>query len=167
MIEFIKCVGQIINICTQLVRRCLFINCLDHIIEFCTFQHQCFFKFTGCLSDHQILQTVFFLVFIQDRLDPDNCVQNVRSRVSFKGSKAVYIKDIILGCLIGKITIFDRSKSYHLCSLLCLFLRNRTVVHDLLVHLFVDLTNQIFQTHHAAFSCLKRLAVFSVHRTES
>ena len=39
--------------------------------------------------------------------------------------------------------------------------------HDLAIHFFVDLFDQVFQTHNAAVTCLERLSVFAVHRAEA
>ena len=41
------------------------------------------------------------------------------------------------------------------------------VFHDLAIHFFVDLFDQVFQTHNAAVTCLERLSVFAVHRAEA
>ena len=41
------------------------------------------------------------------------------------------------------------------------------IFRDLFKHLLVDLTDQVFQTHHTAFTCFKCMTIFSVYGTKS
>ena len=52
----------------------------------------------------------------------------------------------------------------------CVVVRRDTrdaVLHDLLIHLIVDLADQTLQTHNAALTGLERFSVFSVHGTKA
>ena len=149
--------------------RCfLFISIRDHLIEFGCFQHQRFLTVTSCRQNLQGIQiTAFFFISVQDRFDTDGCIQNIRTGISFKRCKSFNIKNIIFGCLVGQVSVFDCRKSYNFCSRSCIFFFDAAVVHDFFIHFFVDITNQIFQTHHTAFSCLERFPVFSVHGTKT
>ena len=103
----------------------------------------------------------------QDGFDTNDCIKDVRTCISFKRSESVYIEYIVFCCLVGEVSVFDRSHSDHLRCCFCLFFRYGTVLCDLFIHLFCDLADQVLKTHNAAFSCLKRLAVFSVHGTKT
>ena len=108
-----------------------------------------------------------FHITVQDGFDTNDCIKDVRTCISLERGEAVYIKNIILGSLIGKIAVFDCGKSYDLGSILCIFIFYTAILHDLTIHFLINICDQIFQTHNAAFSCLKRLAVFSVHGTKT
>ena len=99
--------------------------------------------------------------------DTNDGVQDVRTCISFKRSESVYIEYIVFCCLVGEVSVFDRSHSDHLRCCFCLFFRYCTVLCDLFIHLFCDLADQVLKTHNAAFSGLERFPVFSVHRTKS
>ena len=145
-----------------------FESIFHHTVELACFQHQCFFAGICRYTDLSVADIIAcYLIFVQDGLDTYDGVQNIWTCVSFKRSETVDIKYIILGSLIGQVTIFDGCQPYDSCSLFCFFRINLMVVHDLAVHLFIDLTDQILQTHDSTVTCLKRLAVFSIHRTES
>ena len=131
-------------------------------------QHQCLFTLAGCLSDHCLFYTSALLfIFVQDGLDPDNGIQNVRTCISFKRSKPLNIKHVIFGSLVGKIAVFYSCQTYQLGSRLCFFWINGMVFHDLPVHFLLNVFQKVLQTHHAALSGLKRLSVFSIHGAKS
>ena len=110
MIETVKFVGQIINVGTDLMGRDLLISLIDRGSKPGQFQHQALFTVAGCQSDLRVFQTAAgSLIFGEDRFDPDNRVQNIGTGVSLKGSKFVHIKNVILGSLIGQISVFDGS----------------------------------------------------------
>ena len=115
-----------------------------------------------------LLHTYLPLIFVQDRLDTHDGIQNIWSRISFKRSKTVNIKNIIFGCLVGKISIFDRRKCYDLG---CFFLPHPdlpswfSVIFSYIFSLMSFISS--LQTHDAAFSGLKRLSVLAVHRTKT
>ena len=167
MIELIKVVRKIIDICTQLMRSCLFIYIIDHFIEFHYLKHQRLLCIILSRSDRSVKNSAILSIFLEDRLNSNDCIKNIRSCISLKGSKSVNIKDIILRSLVRKISVLDRCKSNFFCCTSCIFFLYCTVVHDLLIHLIINLTDQILKTHNTAFSCLKRLTIFSVHCTKS
>ena len=120
-----------------------------------------------CKNLRSLCISAILRIFLEDGLDTHDRIKDIRSCISLKRCKAVHIKDIILGCLIGKISILNGSKTDFRRCLSCIRLLYCTVVHNLLIHLFVNLTDQILKTHHTAFSCLERLAVLSIHRTKT
>ena len=150
------------------MRCCLGIYGIDHFIKFQNLQHQCLFCCIFCCKNlRSLCISAILRIFLEDGLDTHDRIKDIRSCISLKRCKAVHIKDIILGCLIGKISILNGSKTDFRRCLSCIRLLYCTVVHNLLIHLFVNLTDQILKTHHTAFSCLERLAVLSIHRTKS
>ena len=114
-----------------------------------------------------------FHIAVQDGFDTNDCIKDVRTCISFKRSETLNIEDIILARLIREISILDSCKRYHPGSLLgflvtdieILFLL--LVLRNLLEHLLIDLIEEIFQTHNATVSGLKRLSILTVHCTES
>ena len=109
MIKSVEIIGQLIDISTHLMRCCLLKGIFHHCAKPCNLQHQCLLGFTDCLLQNRFLQAAaLLLILIQNRFDPDNRIKDVGTCVSLEGGKLVNIKDIILGCLIGKITILDR-----------------------------------------------------------
>ena len=102
--------------------RCfLFISIRDHLIEFGCFQHQRFLTVTSCRQNLQGIQiTAFFFISVQDRFDTNGCIQNIRTGISFKRCKSFNIKNIIFGCLVGQVSVFDCRKSYDFCSRSCI-----------------------------------------------
>ena len=145
-----------------------FVSIFHHLVIFYQRKHQCFLALAGLLIYLKSCDRFsFFLVFVQDRFDPHDGVQNIRSCVSLKGSKSVYIEDIIFGSLIGQIPVLDCSHTYRFRSVLRFLFLYSTVVCDLLVHFLLNLSDQILQTHNTTFSCLKWFAVFSIHGTET
>ena len=113
------------------------------------------------------------MILVQNRLDTNDGVKDVWSRISLKRGEPVNIKDVILACLIGEVTVLDGCKRDHLRGLLRLFLTDLKVLFCLLVlrdlfeHFLVHTLKQILQTHNAALTGLKRLAILAVHRAES
>ena len=50
--------------------------------------------------------SAIFFIFIENGFDPHNRIKDIWTSISLKGSEFVQIKNIILGCLIGKVSIF-------------------------------------------------------------
>ena len=168
MVEVIKCIGKIINVCADPVW-CIFFVCATHsTVELGKFQHQRLLTL-GCCGQDLCICNLFatLLILVQNRLHTNDRVKDVWTCVTLERSKAVNIENIILRCLVGKISILDRRKCNDLGCLSRLVLFHGLVIHDLFVHLFIDLRNQSLQTHNAAFSCLKWLSVLAVHGTKT
>ena len=153
--------------------RCLFIvSSFHHIPKFGKCQVQ--INLAPAVRCHQLLCFPFFChtaailaVFCQKGFDADNRIQNIRTCISLKGRKSLDIKNVIFGCLIGQIAVFQCGKAYCLgdFSRLCLFII--AVFHHFLIHFFIDLFTKCLQTENPAIPRLKRLSVFSVHRTKT
>ena len=107
------------------------------------------------------------MILVQNGFDTNDRIQDIWSGISLKGGEPVNIKNIILGCLVWQISVFNGRQAYHLCGFLCIFVFYTAVIHDFLEHLFIDFSNETFQTHNAAFSCFKRLAIFTIHGSKS
>ena len=86
--------------------------------------------------------------------------------VFLKGCKAVNIKDVIFGRLVGKISVFDCGKSYDLGSIFASLSLHCDSPRSCDTFL-INVCDQVLQTHNTAFSCLKRFTVFSIHGTET
>ena len=71
-------------------------------------QHQILGLGVGGSLDGQVLPCA---VAGQDGLDTDDGVENVRTGVALKSGEALQIEVIVLGGLVGKITVFQGSQS--------------------------------------------------------
>ena len=149
------------------MRSCLFIYIIDHFIEFHHLKHQRLLCIILSRSDRSIKNSAILSIFLENRLNSNDRIKNIRSCISFERCESVNIKDIVLRSLVRKISVLNCCKSYFFRCTSCIFFLYCTVVHDLLIHLVIDLTDQILKTHNTAFSSLKRLTVFSVHCTKS
>lgn len=97
MIKMIECICKIINLRTDFMWCKFFVSIFHHLVIFYQRKHQCFLTLAGLLIYLKSCDRFsFFLVFVQDRFDTHDGVQNIRSCVSLKGSKSVYIEDIII-----------------------------------------------------------------------
>ena len=164
MIKFVKAVRQLIDIGADLVGSKLLEGVLQNSVEPGQHQLQRLLALILRRRDPARVQgAALSLIFIQDGLDADDGIQNVRTCISLKGGKPVDIKHIILGRLIGQVAVFDSGQAHDLRGLFCLLRRNLRILRDLLVHLLVDVRNQVFQTHDAALTGLEGLAVLAVH----
>ena len=127
----------------------------------------------SCLNHCTALILPHAVILVQNRLDTNDGVKDVWSRISLKRGEPVNIEDVILACLVGEVAVLDGCKRDHLRGLLCLFLTDLKVLFCLLVlrdlfeHFLIHTLKQILQAHNAALTGLKRLAVLAVHRTEA
>ena len=103
----------------------------------------------------------------QNALDPNNGVEDVRTGISLKGRKAVHIKDIILGGLIGQISVFECSHRNPAGGFFHLGGFYNLVFHHFFPDEFCDVANELLQPHHAAGAGLERLAILAIHGTKS
>ena len=164
MIEMIKGIGQIIDVCADLVRRNLVCRVPDHGVELHQSHLQLFLRAASRLQKRKPFQVSALLrIFVQNGFDTDNCIQNIWPRISFKRGKAVNVKHIVLGSLVGKVTVLQSGKSHRLCHLHGFFLRHFPSLPDLPVHLILRLLHQDIQSHDTAVPGLKGLAVAAVH----
>ena len=146
----------------------LFKSLFDHAVEFHKLHHQTLFAVICRREDAAFSHfSAACPVFIQDRFDPHNGIQDIGACISFKGCKFIRIEDIILRCLIGKVTVFHCGERHQLRGLHRLIGIHFMVFSDLLIHLCIDVRDQCLKAHHAAFPCLEGLSVFSVHGAES
>ena len=168
MIKMIEIIRQIIDEGADLMRSQLLKCLLNHAVESGQCQHQCFLTLTCRYQNMSLFYRIATrAILVQDRLDADDCVKNIRTCIALERCKFIQVKDVVLGSLIGKISIFDCGKAYQLCRLACLCLIDLMVLRNLTEHLFIDICDQMFQTHHTALTGLKRLAVLAVHCTEA
>ena len=164
MIEMVKVIGQIINIAADLMRRFFFKGVLHHRIKAGKFQHQRFLALADSLFNLPFFQrTAVLSKPVQNGLNPYDRVQNIRARISLKRSEAIHIKHVILGCLIGQISVFDGRQTHNFRRPSGIFILYVSVLDDFLIHLIGDFRKQPFQPHHTALPGFERLAVFSVH----
>ena len=155
------------------MRRNFLAGCFHHCIELRKLQHQALLRLIDRLFYGDMFQAApLFCIFIQDRLDPHDRIENIRPCVTFEGSEPVQIKNIIFRRLVREIAILDRCQSYHFRGPLCLLLVNLIplrlcILPDLTNHFLIDLLDQGFQAHDPAFSCLKRLSILTIHGAET
>ena len=168
MIEPVKCIGQIIDIGAYLVGRKLFIYIFHDTVEPGQLPHERLLALIFAFHDPGIrCLSPLLPVFLQDGLDPDDGIQDIGAGISLRGCKAVHIKDIILGRLVGQVAVFDGGQPHHLCDLLCLFFTHGTAFLYLLQHLFINVRQKVLKTHNAALPGLEGLAVLPVHGAEA
>ena len=169
MVEGVEGLGDAVEVLADLVGRQLLPCALHRLRVLREFQIQGLFR--GTAGRAQIRRGHFraagFRVFPEDRLDADGGVKDVRTGVSFKGSKAVDVEDVILGRLVRKIAVLQGSQRHHPGGLLSLVLRDLRILRDAGIDCFPDLFDQGLQTHDAAVSRLEGLAVLPVHGAEA
>ena len=83
--------------------RCkLFCRICHYFVEAGQFQHQILLTGRMCCLNGVICCTLATLcIFFQNRFDTHDGIQDIWAGISFKGNKAVNIKDIVFGSLIG------------------------------------------------------------------
>ena len=168
MVKTVECIGYFINVCTDLMRCFFFESILNGTSEFCQLQHKVLLACIDSRKDFSCFKiSAFFFITIENGFDTNDRIQDIRTCISFEGSKTINIKHIIFGCLIGQVTIFDCRKSYNLRCFFCILIFDTSVLDNLMEHLFVNICDEIFQTHNTALSCFERFSVFSIHGTKS
>ena len=96
MIKLIELICQLVDICTDFVRCNLLIHCVHHIVEPQRLKHESLFIFILRRKYLKSFQTSSaLLVFVQDRLDTDDRIEDIRSCIPLKRSKPVNIKDVV------------------------------------------------------------------------
>ena len=107
MIEAVEVIRKLVDIGTQTVRRQILIGVFHDGVELGDVQHQRLFLCALGFADlyRKRCRAAALRVLVQDRLDPDNGVQDVRAGVALEGRKALDIKDIILGGLVGEVSV--------------------------------------------------------------
>ena len=123
MIKAVECIGNLINICTDFMRS-FFLKCtLDHTSKSTELKHQVLLAAVRCRKDLTCFKiSACFHITVQDGFDTNDCIKDVRTCISLERGEAVYIKNIILGSLIGKIAIFNCCQTYNLSSISCIFI---------------------------------------------
>ena len=168
MIELVEGVRQLIDISADLMGRQLVKGILQHAIEAGQYQLQRLLAVIFRCRNPSLCQiAALSLILVQNGLNPYDGIQDIGSGIALKGGKAVDIKDIVLGRLIGQVAVLDGGKTDFSGSLPCFLLRDLGILRDFLIHLFVDIGNQVLQTHNAALTGLKGLAVLAVHGTKA
>ena len=168
MIKAVECIGNLINICTDFMRS-FFLKCtLDHASKSTELKHQVFLTAVRCRKYLTCFKvSACFHITVQDGFDTNDCIKDVRTCISLERGEAVYIKNIILGSLIGKIAIFNCCQTYNLSSISCIFITDTSVLYDLCEHFLINIGNQVLKAHNTALSCFERFAIFSIHSTEA
>ena len=168
MVEVVELVCKLVDISTDLMR-CFLLECVLHnAVETGYGKHQSFLAVALRCQKCAFLQFIsLFFIFSEDGFCTNDRVQDVRTGVSLEGSKSLNIEYIIFRCLVGQVTVFNSRQSDNLCRSSCIRIFYAAVLHDLLIHLIVDLADQTLQTHNAALTGLERFSVFSVHGTKA
>lgn len=97
MVELIELIGKLIDVRTDLVRCSLLVYCVDHVVELQHLEHQRLLIDVHRRKDLKAFQaSAVLLILVQDGFDPDDRIEDIRSRVSLKGGKSVHIKNVIL-----------------------------------------------------------------------
>ena len=168
MVEAVEGVGDFVDVSADFVWCFFFEGVFDGASEFGQFQHEVFLAGVYCREEFSGFEvSAFFFVTVQDGFDSYNCVEDVRTCVSFEGGEAVDVEDVVFGCLVGEVTVFDCGEAYYFGCFLRILVFDASVFDNLVEHFFVDVCDQVFKTHNAAVSCLEWFAVFSVHGTEA
>ena len=168
MVELVEGIGQLIDISTNLVGCQLVEGILQRAVETGQSQLQRLLAIIFRCRNPSLRQIATLgLILVQDGLNPYDGVQDIRSGIALKGGKAVDIKDIILGRLVGQVAVLDGGQANLLRRIPRLFLGNLRILRNLLIHLLIDISNQVLQTHHAALAGLEGLAVLAVHGTKA
>src|SRR5699024_2173028 len=108
VIKTVKGVGHLIDISADLMRRFLFVSVLHSASELCKLQHEILLAVVHRRQKLRVLHcSALFSVTVQDGFDPDNGIENIRTCISLERSKAVDIKNIILGGLIGQVSVLN------------------------------------------------------------
>ena len=127
--------------------RCFLLECVLHnAVETGYGKHQSFLAVALRCQKCAFLQFIsLFFIFSEDGFCTNDRVQDVRTGVSLEGSKSLNIEYIIFRCLVGQVTVFNSRQSDNLCRSSCIRIFYAAVLHDLLIHLIVDLADQTLQ----------------------
>ena len=100
---------------------------------------------------------------MENGLDADDGIENIRPCVSFKCRKALQVEDVVLGGLVAEVAIFEGGHGNEACSVLHFLCAHHLVLRDLLTDIVGDLADETLQAHDAALPRLKGFAVLPVH----
>lgn len=103
MIERVHRAGKLIDIGADLAGHGISERGFQTGRQPCDGQHQFLLQFRVRRADGQMLPVA---EFGQDALDPHNGIENIRPGIAFKRRKAIQVKDIILGGLVGQVAVF-------------------------------------------------------------
>ena len=169
MVEAVEVIGQLIDVSADAVRCALLVSALHHGSESGDVLHQTLLGFALRLRDLQ-LRRIFAsrrLILGQNRLDPDNRVQDVRAGISLEGGELLGVENIILGCLVRQISVLDGGKCHLPRGIRGFFTGDFRIGLNLFPHLLIDIRDERLQTHDAAVPRLERLAVPAVYGSEA
>ena len=169
MVEAVEVIRELIDIRTDPVRCTVFVSAFHHRSEARDVLHQTLLRLALRLCNCKLgkVPAACGLVLRKNRLDSNDCVQNVRAGVSLEGGEFLRIKDIVLGCLVRQIAVLDGSECNLLCGILRFLSGDFRIALNLLLHLLIDIRDERLQTHHATVSCFEGLSVLTVDGTKA
>ena len=138
MVEAVEGVGDFVDVSADFVWCFFFESVFDGASEFGQFQHEVFLAGVYCREEFSGFEvSAFFFVTVQDGFDSYNCVEDVRTCVSFEGGEAVDVEDVVFGCLVGEVTVFDCGEAYYFGCFLRILVFDASVFDNLVEHFFV------------------------------
>ena len=141
MIELIERIGNLIYILAELMRSDLFAGGCDHIIRSGQLQLKILLTVadSSSMCRRNYCRTGCLTIFRQDRLDTNDRVQDIWAGVAFEGNKTIHIEYIVLGRLVGQITVLQRSQADDSGILSGFLLGDRAVLHDTVIDCLADI----------------------------